>query len=104
MQRNSFLKTCTALFVMAGSSFQAFARKFRTSGAILVRAGEARNDQPMTLFEGDTFHTKVATADSDGDVFVFESTRLKEGGPSYHLHYEQDEYWYILKGIYRQRR
>ena len=42
--------------------------------------------------------TKVSTADTDGDLYVFESTRLKEGGPSHHYHFEQDEWWYVLEG------
>lgn len=48
--------------------------------------------------EGDTFFTKVATKDTDGDIFVFESSRIKEGGPSHHLHFDQDEWWYVLSG------
>lgn len=31
-------------------------------------------------------------------MYVCESIRLKEGGPSYYYHYEQDEFWYVLKG------
>ena len=31
-------------------------------------------------------------------MYVFESTRVKEGGPSFHLHYAQDEFWYVMKG------
>ncbi len=70
----------------------------RVGKAIKVESGKDRFDKPISLFEGDTFYTKVSTADTDGDVFVFESTRVKEGGPSFHLHYEQDEFWYVLKG------
>ncbi|WP_203229903.1 hypothetical protein, partial [Flavobacterium sp. LMO9] len=64
----------------------------------MVKAGKDRFDKPISLFEGDTFNTKVSTKDSDGDVCVFETTRVKEGGPSFHLHYNQDEFWYIIKG------
>ena len=31
-------------------------------------------------------------------MFVFESTRIKNGGPPLHYHYTQDEWFYILKG------
>jgi len=65
---------------------------------VLVRAGKDRFDKPISLFQGDVFHAKVTTADSGGDIYVFESTREKEGGPSLHLHFEQDEFWYVLKG------
>ena len=30
--------------------------------------------------------------------YVFESPRLKEGGPTHHYHFEQDEWWYVLAG------
>jgi mannose-6-phosphate isomerase-like protein (cupin superfamily) len=64
----------------------------------MVASGKDRSDKSISLFEGDTFFTKVSAKDTNGDVYVFESTRLKEGGPSYHLHYEQDEFWYVLQG------
>lgn len=98
MKRSSFLKSCGAFVALATTSITTFARQFRVGKAVIVKAGKARNDQAMALFEGDSFHTKVGTKDTDGDIYVFESSRIKEGGPSYHLHYEQDEYWYILKG------
>ena len=31
-------------------------------------------------------------------MFVFESTRIKNGGPPLHYHYTQDEWFYILEG------
>ena len=45
-----------------------------------------------------TFYTKITTTDTDGDLYVYESTRLKDRGPALHYYYEQDEFWYVLKG------
>jgi len=101
MNRNSFFKASLTIGILLTAPFAAIARinsKKRVDKGIKVEAGKDRFDKPISLFEGDTFYTKVSTADTDGDVFVFESTRVKEGGPSFHLHYEQDEFWYILKG------
>lgn len=70
----------------------------RDTKGFRVDAGKDRSGKSISLFEGDSFYTKVSTRDTDGDIFVFESTRLKEGGPPLHLHYEQDEWWYILQG------
>ena len=64
----------------------------------MVNASKDRFDKPLSLLEGDTFMTKVATRDTDGDIYVFESVRVKEGGPSHHVHFEQDEWWYVLSG------
>ena len=101
MNRNSFLKASFAIGAFLTAPFVAIAKsnsKKRVDKAIKVEAGKDRFNKPISLFEGDTFYTKVSTADTDGDVYVFESTRVKEGGPSFHLHYEQDEFWYVIKG------
>ena len=63
-----------------------------------VDAGSDRFGNAISLFEGDTFYTKVSTKDTDGDLYMYESTRLKKGGPALHFHYSQDEIWYVLEG------
>lgn len=85
---------------MLATPFAILARQYnkRIKKGLVVKAGKDRSDKPLSLMEGDTFFTKVSAKDTDGDVYVFESIRLKEGGPSFHYHYEQDEYWYVLKG------
>jgi mannose-6-phosphate isomerase-like protein (cupin superfamily) len=101
MNRHSFLKKLSAAGVLLAVPFHTFARLNpfkRVTKGLKVDAGKDRNEKPISLFEGDTFYTKVSSKDTDGDVYVFESTREKEGGPSFHLHFEQDEFWYILKG------
>jgi mannose-6-phosphate isomerase-like protein (cupin superfamily) len=101
MNRNLFLKRCVAAGVFLTTPFMALTKignGKRIKRGLKVDAGRDRGGKPISLFEGDTFYTKVATNDSDGDVFVFESTRVKEGGPSFHLHYDQDEFWYVVKG------
>jgi mannose-6-phosphate isomerase-like protein (cupin superfamily) len=103
MNRNSFLRASSAIGTLLCAPFIAVANRNsnkRTDKVIKVDAGKDRFDKPISLFDGDTFYTKVSAADTDGDVYVFESTRVKEGGPSFHLHYEQDEFWYVLKGVF----
>jgi quercetin dioxygenase-like cupin family protein len=41
---------------------------------------------------------KVASADTDGRVFVTEQTMLAKGGPPRHLHLDQEEWFYSLEG------
>jgi mannose-6-phosphate isomerase-like protein (cupin superfamily) len=72
--------------------------KFRQKKGYKIDAGKDREEKPMHLFEGDTFYTKVASADTDGDMYVYESTRVKKGGPNLHMHPDQDEWWFILEG------
>lgn len=103
MNRHTFLKAFLAAGTFLIAPFATIAKVSARKNAdkgIRVNAGKDRFDKPIVLLEGDTFYTKVATNDSEGNVFVFESTREKEGGPAYHLHYDQDEFWYILKGTF----
>ena len=74
------------------------AKMARAGKGILVKSGKDRFDKPQILFGSDTFYNKVSTKDTDGDLFIFESTRITEGGPPLHYHYSQDEWWYILSG------
>jgi len=101
MNRKSFLQACLATsgylalpFTLAAESI----RRYRDGKGFTVKAAQDRQNQPMALFDGDTFLTKIATADTAGDLYVFESSRLKEGGPAHHYHFEQDEWWYVLAG------
>jgi mannose-6-phosphate isomerase-like protein (cupin superfamily) len=83
---------------LALDKIQSFLGLKRADKVIKVEAGKDRFDKPITLMEGDTFFTKVATADTNGDLFVFESIRDMKGGVPLHYHFEQDEWWYVLEG------
>lgn len=41
---------------------------------------------------------KVSSADTNGDLFAFEHTDMVPGGPPRHVHHEQDEWFYVVKG------
>lgn len=43
---------------------------------------------------------KVSTEDSHGSLLVVEMTHHAKGGPGRHLHYDQDEWFYIVEGEY----
>ena len=101
MKRSSFLR----LFISAGSfltiPFSGYARRKsanRIDKGFKVDSGKDRFEKEITLFEGDIFDTKVSAKDTDGDMYVFESKRVKKGGPTLHYHYNQDEWWYVLEG------
>lgn len=101
MQRKSFVKACMALGAMATVPFHVMASKlarFRVKAGFMVKSGESSTGKPITLMEGDTFMTKVSANDTDGDMYVYESSRSKEGGPFHHYHFSQDEWWYVLQG------
>lgn len=42
---------------------------------------------------------KVTPKDSNG-IFIIENTFHEKGGPAKHLHYEQDEWFYAVEGVF----
>ena len=101
MNRNYFIKQLLALGSFISLPIVAGAKnliKKRVDKGIKVDAGKDRFDKEISLLEGDKFYCKVSTSDTDGDLYIFESTRDKKGGTSFHYHYEQDEWWYIIEG------
>ncbi len=98
MHRNAFVKFCMAAGLMALSPFSSRARNRRIEKGIFVRAGKDRYETPYTRIPGDIIYNKVSTADTDGDLYIFDTTRIKEGGPPLHVHFEQDEWWYVIAG------
>ena len=103
MKRSSFIKFCLAVGTLASTPFKLDAKrpvKDRVKKGIMVENGKDRFDKPLSLFEGDKFYCKVSGKDTNGDLYIFDSTRLKEGGPPLHYHYDQDEWWYVISGEY----
>lgn len=109
MKRTDFLKITLAA-VPVGLTFRSLATakggsgrgevKERIGKGFIVAAGKDRNDKSISVMDGDVFFTKVSTGDTAGDLYIYESTRVKEGGPPLHVHNEQDEWWYVLQGTF----
>ena len=98
MKRNSFVKFCIAAGISTFSPFSVKAKRKRIKKGIFVQAGKDRHNTPFTRQPGDIIFNKVSTSDTDGDLYIFDTTRIKEGGPPLHFHYSQDEWWYVIKG------
>ncbi|UOE48678.1 cupin domain-containing protein [Mucilaginibacter sp. SMC90] len=101
MKRDAFLRILSLSGAVLASPLSLTAKihsKFREKTGFKTDAGADRFEKPISLFDGDTFYTKVSTNDTDGDLYVYESSRVKKGGPNLHVHHAQDEWWYILEG------
>lgn len=102
MKRSKFLGlSITFPFALDFAKQVRLLRPDRTSKGFRVASGKDRFDNSISLLEGDTFFTKISSADTNGDLYTFESTRVKNGGPTLHVHANQDEWWYILEGEFR---
>lgn len=72
-------------------------------GGFKVKAGESRTGKHLKM-KGVTYNVldlKVSSADTNGNLSVFEQTGYTpRGGPPLHIHPHQDEYFYVLEGEY----
>lgn len=69
--------------------------------SVLVRAGTDRKGDRHFMAGGSiAFDAKVSTADTAGGLFLWENMMTTKGGPGRHLHFEQDEWFYVLEGKY----
>jgi mannose-6-phosphate isomerase-like protein (cupin superfamily) len=70
----------------------------RAQQGLYVPKGEHRFDEVLMIWGAIPLQIKIATADTDGALFLFEHADMPKGGPPRHLHYEQDEWFYAVKG------
>lgn len=106
MKRNTFIKLGLAMSSLISIRLTMFGHVknwIQDKKGFKVNAGKDRFDKSIAIFDGDTFFCKVSGKDTGGNMYVFESTRTKEGGPILHTHYDQDEWWYILEGNFLVR-
>jgi mannose-6-phosphate isomerase-like protein (cupin superfamily) len=67
--------------------------------ALLLAAGADREGESRGLGIS-TIAFKVITSDPGGP-FILENTFRAKGGPARHLHYDQEEWFYILEGEFQ---
>lgn len=102
VERREFVRSLGAIPLVALPSARAALEgphEHNTPGrAEFVAAGKDRTGTAVAMgFSSLGF--KVAGQQTDGRVFLMEHVGLtKGGGPPRHLHYEQDEWFYVLEG------
>lgn len=71
--------------------------KSRVNKGFKVEAGKDRFQEEL-LIMGGQFDCKVSGKDTDGDLCIYDTLRQEKGGPALHLHHNQDEWFYVIKG------
>jgi mannose-6-phosphate isomerase-like protein (cupin superfamily) len=99
--RRSFLKTVAASVFPAAALPELIAQipSAPSPGALHpVGSGRDRFGEKHTLgYSAMTF--KVGTAETGGNMFVIEHANLvPNGGPGMHMHFSQEEYFYVIEG------
>ncbi len=69
-----------------------------SSGVHVVCAGKDLFGQPHILGFSSSLLFKVAGTDTNGGLFIVEHEHLQPGGPPLHLHFNQEEWFYVLEG------
>jgi quercetin dioxygenase-like cupin family protein len=70
----------------------------RAQRAIYVPNGRNRFEEELMIWGVIPLQIKVPSSETGGSLFVFEHADMGAGGPPRHLHYEQDEWFYAIKG------
>ena len=71
-----------------------------TQQGLYVPEGKNRSEEGLKIWDVIPLQINVCTDDTDGALFVFEHAEMGKGGPPRHFHYEQDEWFYALKGTF----
>ncbi len=70
------------------------------SNGFIVRAGENRLGENTLLNGINRNDIKVSAKDTAAELSIFEYNGKEKGGPPLHLHYYQDEVFYVAEGGY----
>ena len=100
MKRKHFLMT--PMVALPCTEFANFAINNKRIKPFKVGDSEDRFHED-SLYRGNHFYLKVSARDTDGELCIYNSTRVKKGGPRLHLHHSQDEWFFILKGEFSFR-
>ena len=69
----------------------------RRNKGFKVAANQDRYQEELFIMGG-KFDCKVSSKDTDGALLIYDTVRHSKGGPAMHLHYSQDEWFYVIKG------
>ncbi len=101
MQRRKFIATAAASIPAIALGGNLSAPEIRTDKGFVVKENESRFKESTVLFGGTSPNDiKVSSKDTDGKLTVFEYIGNVKGGPPLHIHYKQDEIFFIVEGEY----
>lgn len=78
-------------------SSQAQSQPASPHAGFVAASGEDRVGRPLSVV-GNEVRIKISSRDTNGAFAVAEDLTPPNGGPPLHMHYEQDEWWYVLEG------
>lgn len=100
MKRKQFLLSTLAAVPLVGF-VRAQKLGSRTVKPFKVDAGKSRFNEVLTYHEVNSQHIKVSKKDTASLLSILEYTGREKVGPPLHIHFEEDEIFYIVEGEYR---
>lgn len=107
MQRRKFLTNATMASTVVVTALGASAHPLNAEQApeptekpFVVKAGETRFGERMPFRVVNANDLKVSSKDTRGAVSVFEYVGREKAGPPLHIHFTQDEIFYVVEGEY----
>jgi len=95
MKRRTFLQIPLLFSVLAATGQTTL--KDRSRKGFKVKSGKDRFQEELHIMGGQ-FNCMVSSKDTNGELCMYDTFRYEKGGPALHLHHEQDEWFYIIKG------
>jgi quercetin dioxygenase-like cupin family protein len=62
-----------------------------------VNAGSDRSGEELNIMGG-KFNCMISSNDTNGELLAYNTVRFEKGGPAFHFHHSQDEWFYVIKG------
>jgi mannose-6-phosphate isomerase-like protein (cupin superfamily) len=93
MERKTFLQ----LSLLAPLAAAQNAESQTPKKGFKIDAGKDRFQEELHIMGGQ-FMCVVSGEDTGGELCIYNTMRQEKGGPAYHLHHAQDEWFYVLSG------
>jgi quercetin dioxygenase-like cupin family protein len=62
-----------------------------------VSSGSDRSQEELNIMGG-KFNCMIASNDTNGELLAYNTVRYEKGGPAFHFHHSQDEWFYVISG------
>jgi len=95
MQRRNFIQATLAAFPVIANPSE-LTDGNRSPKGFIVGVGKDRFNQPIKYRGVNPNDVKISSRDTDGQLSVFEYVGFQKIGPQLHVHFDQDEIFYVV--------
>jgi quercetin dioxygenase-like cupin family protein len=96
MQRRKFVQA--AIVGVSAMTISESFGKTRSKKGFKVDSGKDRFNEPIKYRGVNPNDVKISAKDTDGQLSVFEYVGFQKIGPPLHVHFNQDEIFYVVEG------